>query len=327
MEHGEGVCGYVLKTGESVIENAPRESRFFSNKVDQATDFKTHNILAVPLTTDNRNIGVMEAVNKIDGDFTDDDLEFLKFISAQVSVTLERARAVDEKIKSERLASIGETVAGLSHCIRNILQGLKSGAIFIDKHIHEVEQERIKNGWELIKPNIDRISDLVMGMLEYSKQREPNYFETDLNSLVEEVVSLTQQTTESSQATIQCELQPDLGVINIDQERIFRALLNLVRNALEAIEGKEGGIVTVSTRKKGTDWVEMEITDNGCGIKEDLQEKLFTKFFSTKGQSGTGLGLPTAKKIVSEHNGDIYVESEVNVGTKFTIMLPIINSG
>jgi|APSaa5957512622_1039677.scaffolds.fasta_scaffold44376_2 two-component system, NtrC family, sensor kinase len=322
MEHGEGVCGHVLETGEALIENAPQDSQFFSNKADQATDFQTHNILAVPLSTDNRNIGVLELVNKIGGDFTDDDLEFLEFVATQISITLARAKAIAEIIKSERLASIGETVAGLSHCIRNILQGMKSGAIFIDKYIHEVDQDRIKSGWELIRPNIDRISDLAMNMLEYSKQRDPNFHETDLNKLVEEVVELAQQTTESAEAFIDCQLQSDLETIELDQDRIFRALLNLVKNALEATEEMGDGRVSVSTRKSEPGWVEIKISDNGCGIENEYQQKLFTKFFSTKGQGGTGLGLPTTKKIISEHNGDITVESEVNKGSTFTIVLP-----
>jgi len=276
----------------------------------------------VPLNIDDKRIGVLELVNKIEGDFTKDDLEFLEFVATQISITLERARTVEEKIKSERLASIGETVAGLSHCIRNILNGLQGGASIIEMHLDKLENNKIKKGWEIIKPNIKRVSDLVMGMLEYSKERPPEYHKIDLNTTINDVVQLEKFNKEHEKTTIELDLQPDLGIIDADPDRIFRCLLNLVSNASDATVNKENGLVTISTRRQDN-YVEIEIKDNGHGIEAEHIQKLFTKFFSTKGSRGTGLGLPTSHKIITEHKGNIKVTSEVGVGTSFVVHLPV----
>ena len=322
IEYGEGVGGHVFQSGKPLIENDPQNSAFFTDKVDKATDFQTNNVLAVPLTVDDKTIGVLELVNRIEGDFTQDDLEFLEFVATQVSITLERAKNIEEKIKSERLASIGEAIAGLSHCVRNILNGLQGGASIIETEIIELDNDLIKNAWEIINPNIDRISDLVLSMLEYSKERQPEYQKTDLNNIVNEIVGLEEHNEEHKKTTIELDLQPDLGKIDVDPGGIFRCLLNLVSNALDATLDKESGLVSISTKRKD-DLVEIEISDNGSGIEEKHLGQLFTKFFSTKGSRGTGLGLPTSHKIITEHKGNIHVTSEVGKGTTFIVQLPV----
>jgi len=323
MKHGEGVCGHVFQSGEPLIENNPEESNFFSNKVDKETNFQTLNLLAVPLNIDDKKIGVLELVNKTEGDFTQDDLDFLEFVATQISITLERARSVEEKIKSERLASIGETVASLSHCIKNILHGFQGGATIIEMHLNKLEKNnKIIKGWEIIKPNIERVSDLAMGMLEYSKERPPDYQKININSIINNIIQLKKHHEEYKNITIDVDLELEQEAIDIDPDRIFRCFLNIYSNALDATLNKTDGLISVSTKKQGS-FIEIEFKDNGIGIEKDHIDKLFTKFFSTKGSKGTGLGLPTSHKIITEHKGTVSIESEIDVGTSVIIQLPI----
>ena len=321
MCRGEGVCGYVFDTGKILVENHPETSTMFSNKVDKQSKFITKNLLCVPLKINENIIGVIELVNKKNRDFTQGDVEFLDAIAIQISLTLERARMVEEMIKSERLASIGETVAGLAHCIKNILNGLRGGAFIVNKSIKKIESEKLELGWEMVQININKISALALDMLHYSKERIPQVESTDLNKLLEEVIELMRQNAEEHNISIEKTLQPGLGNIEIEAKGIYRCVLNLVSNAIDALECREKGIVMVSSKRE-KDFVRIEIEDNGCGVDEELQKKLFTKFFSTKGSKGTGLGLPVTQKIIHEHKGTISVSSKKDVGTKFVINLP-----
>jgi len=324
MGKGEGICGHVYEVGETYVENHPEKSALFSKRVDEKSKFITKNILAVPLKINNDIIGVIELVNKLHGDFDKDDIEFLEAIATQVSITLERARLVKEKIKSERLATIGETVAGLSHYIKNILNGLRGGSYIINKQIKQIDSEKLKVGWKMVQKNIDKISELVMDMLQYSKDRKPQYQPTDINNLIKDVIELVEDKDRKKNIKFRKDLQDNLGKIEVDPKGIFRCLLNIVNNSIDALKDCENACIWLRTNKDDENWISIEIKDNGSGIKKELLEKLFTKFFSTKGSKGTGLGLPITKKIIDEHNGTLVCESKLHKGTKFTIRLPTV---
>jgi signal transduction histidine kinase len=323
MARGEGVCGYVFNSGIPLIENHPNKSKFFSDKVDKKSKFTTNNLLAVPLKIEDKIIGVIELVNKKNSYFTRWDQEFLEVIASQVSITLERQRVMEEKIKTERLASMGETVAGLAHYIKNIVNGLSGGAFIINKEMKIIENEKLSSGWEMVKKNITKISELTLSMLAYSKDRIPEYEPTLLNHLIHDIVELVQGRADKEQIKLIIHFDENIETVELDQKAIFDCILNLVTNALDAVNGVDNPSVNITTQKESNNWVRIEIKDNGCGIAEEHLKKLFVKFFSTKGSKGTGLGLPVTKKVVSEHNGTIHAMSRVNNGTIFTIRLPI----
>ncbi len=328
MKSDEGVCGYVFTNGVPLIENHPETSKFFSNKVDKKTSFKTKNILAVPLEVSidektKKRIGVLELVNKRDKDFTEDDLNFLEAIAFQVSLALERQRIIDERLRTERMAAMGETVSGLAHYIKNILNGLKGGAFIIDKNIHKIEDQSIKTGWKMVKKNIERVSDLTMDMLLYAKDRKPEYSQVNIHDLIEEVIELEYERAKKNNIEFVKDFSKDLDIVEIDPKGIHRSILNLVSNAIDALTNVENGIITLRTVKTNQDYFLIQIQDNGMGMPIELQKRLFTKFMSTKGSKGTGLGLKITKKIINEHGGNIYVTSKENEGTTFTIKIPI----
>jgi two-component system, NtrC family, sensor kinase len=321
MERGEGICGYVFETNKVLLENNPSDSTLFSDKVDKKSKFITKNILCVPLALKDNPIGVLELVNKIESEFNDNDVEFLKAVAAQVSLALERARLHEEKVRSERLATIGETVAGLSHCIKNILNGLKGGAFIVNKNLPKDGNFKIHTGWNIVQKNIDKISGLTLDMLQYSKDREPDYEKADIKELITDVTDLLQERFNEKKIRLNLHFDDDLNDVDIESKGIHRCVLNLVSNSIDAFETDVGNILTIKTEKNNSDF-DISIEDNGCGINEENRKKLFTKFFSTKGSAGTGLGLPVTKKIIEEHGGKLTVKSTENIGTTFIINLP-----
>ena len=323
MARGEGVCGHVFETSKPLIVNHPEKSRFFSDKADKKSKFTTHNILAVPLKNEEKTVGVIELVNKKQSYFTRWDLEFLEAIASQVSITLERQRVMEEKIKAERLASMGETVAGLAHFIKNIVNGLSGGAFIINKEIGKINNPKLNTGWNMVKKNIDTISELTLSMLVYTKDRKPEYEMADVNQIIIDCVELVQERAKRDKIEIATNLNDELPKIALDPKGIFRSVLNLISNSLDAVLNGENAYVRISTRFEGDNWIRIEIKDNGCGIPEEHLKKLFVKFYSTKGSKGTGLGLPVTKKIINEHKGKIRAISRVNRGSSFIIKLPI----
>ena len=235
-----------------------------------------------------------------------------------------------EKGQAERMAAIGQAVAGLAHYIKNILNGLKGGEYVINSAMKKKDMDLVANGWRIVEKNIDQISTIVMDMLVYSKERKPNYQSVDPNELVMDVLELMKERSERAGVTLTPELMPGLKEVALDRTAIHRCLLNLISNAIDActLEGimSGNGQVKVKTSVPEGWALGFEVTDNGMGMDQKIQDKIFTGFFSTKGYQGTGLGLPVTQKIVKEHNGKLAFESEPGKGTTFTLLLPGVST-
>ena len=235
-------------------------------------------------------------------------------------------RLEHELVNSERLAAIGQTVAGLSHGIKNILHGLKGGSYLVDIGIKRGDTERLKNGWQMIKRNIDRTSDLVLDLLSYSKEREPEYELCRPNEIAADVCDLLAESAEEHGVELRKSFDPSIGEVLMDQHTIHSALLNLTSNAIDAClfdeDTSKGWRVSLKTSREAGNLIRFDVTDNGAGMSDELQKKLFTSFFSTKGHRGTGLGLMVTRKLVEEHGGTVAVDSQPGTGTTFTMHLP-----
>jgi len=235
-------------------------------------------------------------------------------------------RLQEEKEQAERMAAIGRTVAGLAHYIKNVLTGLDGGAYVINSAISKRDMNLVENGWNMVERNIEQISGIVSDMLIYSRERIPNYRMTCPNELVSEVLELVCQRAKLAGVSLARELDPDLKPVAMDRTGIYRCLLNLVSNAVDActlegiVHGK--GVVKIKTDRPAGWAVRFQVEDNGTGIDEATRKRLFTDFFTTKGYKGTGLGLPVTKKIVREHGGELALDSEPGRGTIFSLLLP-----
>jgi PAS domain S-box-containing protein len=236
-------------------------------------------------------------------------------------------RLEHELLGAERLAAVGQTVAGMAHCVKNILHGLKGGSYMINVGLEKDKIDKFKSGWNMVQRNIARTSDLVQDLLSYSKEREPEFELCRPNEIAEDVCELMGEVARENKVTVIRELAAEVDELILDPRSLHRALLNLVSNGIDACRddpniGKEHR-VTVKTSLEGDQYVRFDVSDNGCGMSEEVRGRLFSSFFSTKGAQGTGLGLLVTSKLIEEHNGTINVESQLDQGTTFTIRLPL----
>jgi len=226
-------------------------------------------------------------------------------------------------VEAERLAAVGQTVAGLSHAIKNITGGLKGGAFVLEKGIELGDQKYLIQGWEMIKGNVDKITNLSLDLLNYAKDTELNVQAGDPNQPAQEVIDLMRPRAQEHGIDLVGDFAQNLNVCHFDPEFIYRCLLNLLTNALDAFvqdkTGRQDKKVTMRTKKTRGWGVEYQVVDNGCGMNPEIKKNIFKRFFSTKGSDGTGIGLMITQKIVKEHKGEIEVEPKEGTGSKFII--------
>jgi signal transduction histidine kinase len=229
-----------------------------------------------------------------------------------------------EKLEAERLAAVGETVAGLAHGIKNVLMGLEGGVYIVRTGMKNADSNRILRGWGVVEENIDRISAFVKEFLDFAKGRTAKVAATDPNLIATKVIELFRDSARLVDIELTCDLASGIESAYLDEEGIHACLVNLVSNALDACEmsDKRGGHVHVSTADRdGT--LLFEVADDGTGMDSEIGKKVFTKFFSTKGsERGTGLGLLTTKKIVQQHGGKVSFESSEGSGSVFRLEFP-----
>lgn len=231
-----------------------------------------------------------------------------------------------ELVSSERLAAVGQTTAGLAHYIKNILIGLKGGSYNVNVGLDKNDTDKLKIGWQSIERNIGRISDLVMDLLSYSKERGAEYESCYPNEIANDACELLKETAQENNIEVIKDFDPSIGAVSMDPRTIHRTLLNLLSNAIDAClddedTGKNWRVALKTTREKNG-MISFEVQDNGCGMSAETKDKLFTSFFSTKGGRGTGLGLLVTKKLIDEHEGTVNVTSQPGTGTIFTVQLP-----
>jgi signal transduction histidine kinase len=200
----------------------------------------------------------------------------------------------------------------------------------MDKNLPAEADSRVARGWQMVKKNMQLLSNIVLDMLSYSRKRKPLYQECEIGDLCQDVVGLLEQ--QAREKAVVLAARSRVGTVCVDEAGIRRCLINLVGNAIDACPG-EGGRVEVEVEPAllgespsatgGPDRFAIRVRDNGCGIAPAARDQLFKAFFSTKGGKGTGLGLPVTKKIVEEHGGTIQVDSRPGEGTEFTLLLPM----
>jgi len=297
----------IMITGHGDMELAVESLKY------EATDF-----ISKPINTDTLEIALKRANEKI----------YFKAELKKYTENLEELVAEKTKklVEAERLAAVGQTVAGLAHAIKNITGGLTGGAFVLDKGFELENKKYLSQGWSMIKGNLDRIKNMALDLLNYAKEREPNYQLYDPNRTILEVYELMLTRAKDYGVTLELVTDERLQEAWFDPDEIHRCLLNLATNAIDAcayVASPTNEIkVTLRSISKKDCAVEYQVIDNGIGMDEEIKKKIFQMFFSTKGSRGTGLGLMITKKIVDEHGGVIEYQSEKNKGARFIIRLP-----
>jgi len=229
-----------------------------------------------------------------------------------------------EKLEAERLAAVGQTVAGLAHGVKNLLMGIDGGMYMLESGIEKSDPERLVSGWGMLKEDMARMTSFVKEFLEFAKGRTPEVQLVDPNKPAEEVFTLFRGTAILKGITLRANLEEDLELAAMDQEGIHACLTNLVSNAMDAcdVSDKPNRHVVISTSEQDGELV-YEVADDGVGIDYDIRKKIFSNFFSTKATGkGTGLGLLTTRKIVQEHGGRVSFDSTEGAGSVFRMQFP-----
>jgi len=235
-------------------------------------------------------------------------------------------RLEKDLVGAERLAAVGQTVAGMAHCVKNILHGLKGGSYLVNLGISKNKRDKLEDGWQMVQRNIARTSDLVQDLLSYSKEREPEFELCAPNEIVADACEVMSAVAAEHGVAISTTLDPAVGEVILDPRSLHRSLLNLISNAVDACRDDEmhdkTHRVKVTTALEEPQTIRFDIRDNGMGMDEEVRSRLFSSFFSTKGSQGTGLGLLVTSKLIEEHQGSIEVASQPGQGTTFSIRLP-----
>ncbi len=225
----------------------------------------------------------------------------------------------------KELVLLGETVAGISHTIKNILGGLEGGLYVVDAALGKNNQELLAKGWNMVKGNVNRISALVRDILFLSRERTPALEEIDPGEICREVMELLCCPAREAGVCMELEAPGVCKTIRVDPRGLHTVLTDLLSNAIEACRGWCGSSpsrVLLRYQCQGDGTAVFEVQDNGPGIEPEILELLFKKSVSTKGSKGSGLGLLVTKKIVEEHGGSIHVESTPGRGACFKVVIP-----
>lgn len=332
MTISRSITNYVLQHGKAVrTSNASTDDRFSGGHSIVSCGIRE--AICAPLRGQEEIIGVLyldTTLAHIPGDrtthtdrLTEEHLKSVLAVARQTALAVESRRFHEAMLTAERFASMGQTVAVLSHHIKNILQGIGGAGYLVRTGIDKSDPDMIRQGWNIIERNQKRIGDLVADMLSFSKDRVPELTTGNINRLCEDVLELARSTAAENKVKIEFRRGEVVPASEFDPEGMHRALLNIVMNAIDAVSERDDGKVVIQTGYDHAGGVMMiAVTDNGPGIPEEQREVIFKAFESSKGSRGTGIGLPVSRKIVREHGGQIRIEGGPGEGTRFVLSWP-----
>jgi len=336
------ILQHCLRQGEGVLStNAMTDARFASG--DSIYQMAVRSAICSPIRYRDRTFGALYIDSTMANyTFTPEQLALMNAIGQHTGLALANTELYAQKLQGERLAAVGETVASLSHSIKNILQGLRGGADVVEMGLRKDDLKIAKGGWAILKRNLDRIMGLTLNMLAYSRQRHVELELMKLGPLIEDCAQLLQTQCAAKQVAMIIDVDPEMPPIPLDAALVHQAMMNLMGNAVEAVEPGTGAVTVraayhpapegaASANHAAGDprnraYAEIAVLDNGPGIPDDRLPWIFEPFNSTKGVRGTGLGLPVTKRVVEEHGGRLEVDGRsgqaAGRGATFRIILP-----
>ncbi len=332
------ILDYVMQHNEGVLTSDAKEDQRWDNAAS-IVQMGIREAICVPMQGRYDVVGVIYIDTSItpqriiqqkgqQNKFTEEHLKLMIAIAHQAALAVEDTRHYGAMMQAERLAAVGQTIAMLSHHIKNILQGIRGGSYVVELGLEQHDDDKIRKGWNMVDRNLNKISAMVLDMLTFSKERDPDPVPSDLNKVVGEVVELAIAKAADQKVTVEYHPGEDIPTFAFDPEGIHRAVLNIASNAVDACEERENGKVTICTEyAPQPGMLRITIEDNGVGIPAEDLDKIFTIFVSGKGSRGTGLGLPVSRKILQEHGGNIHVSSTVGQGSRFMLEFPAMPAG
>ena len=321
---GAGLPGWAAINNQTLsladARQDPRNHRLDDTEKEQSSLIA---FMATPIRVQDQVVGVMTVRRAMVHEWTAEEIVFAEIIAKQIAVVWEKAVLYSDKVSAERLGAVALSLSEVAHYIKNILQSMSGGAFFVDTGLKRGDLDQARKGWDMLRRSNEKIRTLVENMLTFSRERRSHIEEGDITELIVGLAEEVEETAFKRQISLKLDLDENAPIMRIDSEAIHDALLNLVTNAMDAIPKDHSGLIEIKSK-----WLNdqgklvISITDNGTGISEEAQKKMFSLFFTTKGRGGTGIGLAVTRKIIGEHGGTIRFATEVGVGTTFTIELP-----
>jgi len=309
------IAGWIVLNHQPVIVNdAQKDPRHFE-KIGQITQITTKSLLGVPLITQHRAIGVLEAINRYDGHFTQEDQNILMALGAQAAVAIENTRLFHQS----------DLISDLVHEIRTPLASLTAATHLLRRvELQEGMRETII---ETMEVEIQRLSELTTAFLDFARLESGrmlfNYEMVNIKELLIECIVISSSKIEQRNQTLTYEIDDGVQPIHADYDKIKQVVLNLLSNAINYTP--EGGKLLLTAGKTEGDVV-IHIKDNGPGIPTESLPHIFERFYRVPGSErlaqGTGLGLSICQSIIETHRGKITVQSQVGRGTTFSVYLP-----
>lgn len=354
LEPNQGIAGEVFTTGKPKLSRDVSQDKRHLREIDDKTKYRTRNMVTVPLKSiEGEPIGVMQILNKEGGEFFDEhDIELLMILSAQAAAAIESQRLYEEA----KLAVVVKLMGDISHDIKNMITPIQVCAqtlqMLFESYFAEMDEllsadgggtewkQRLQDasqflrefypeavdmflsGSKAVQDRVREIADCVKGIVS-----EPNFEMLNINDLVNNVVTPLRLVAEQNGIEINLDGLSEVPLAPIDQKRMYNAIYNLVNNAIP--ETPAGGKIFIRTAAledgefpEGNCLI-IEVEDTGRGMPEEVRAKLFTKDAVSTKPGGTGLGTRIVKNAVDAHHGTITVESQLGVGSKFTLRLPL----
>lgn len=316
---GSGIAGWVALHGEPRVIDDVTQEPTWSNRVDDTIEFQTRSILAVPLRTHSKIIGVLEAINKVGGEKWDEnDINTLTTLASQAAIAIENARLFQQS----------DFIAEMVHELRTPLAALKASTVLLLRpELPEGKRVDIINTMQSETERLSRLTSefLDLARLESGRTRlETSRF--DLHKLIEESADVVLQQADDKNVSIR--IDGEKFTANADRGKVKQVLLNLLTNAIKY--NREGGEIHIHMQPAMVGeqpMVQVAVQDTGYGISKEHQKHMFEKFYRVSDTAGftqgTGLGLAIAKHIIEAHGGQIVLESEQGVGSTFAITIPV----
>jgi signal transduction histidine kinase len=311
-----GIAGRVAEDGiPRVVHDVESESPV-ARELAQRYGYHSRSLCAAPIQADGRILGVLELLNRRDGDFGDDDVKLLSMLGGQAGRALRLVRDREARERDERLRLLGHSLAGVLHDLRSPLTVVQSFAELMTDETDVKRRREYADAMVRQVLGIESMTREVLAFLRGESEFLPTQVHLDrfLSDLREH---LARELTPRS-----IELKLDLrtrGKIRIDEGKLKRAIFNLARNAAEAMPG--GGTFTICVWREG-ERIHLSFADTGMGVPDEVRDRLFQPFASHGKPDGTGLGLAIVKQVIEAHGGEIRFESTPGKGTTFTCSLP-----
>ncbi|MEJ2545625.1 MAG: GAF domain-containing protein, partial [Calditrichaceae bacterium] len=247
-QKGSGIFGWVAENLETVrIENAQEDIRF-DKTIDEQGKFTAKSVLAVPMLSRDDLIGVLMAINQIKNNcFTITHEHLLKLIASLVAIHIDILCLSEENTSQTRLSDIGQSIASSAHGLKNILNNMDGGTYIVERGVAVKNMETVNKGWDILKRNSQRMREIVLDMLLFSRPRKPEYQPSDINKICWDIYELVRENATNRMIGFELDFDDRLKLVCIDPKGIYRCVLNLVSNAIDACS-KSGGVIKIFTK-------------------------------------------------------------------------------